>query len=68
MTTFTAAEDWHDSDMEAVVRKGERVTSERIEVLAMQYGIDTFQVVGAIIKVVEKPDGMHYTVYHAVNR
>jgi len=68
MTTFTAAEDWHNSDMEAVVRKGERVTSERIEALATMYGIDTFQVVGAIIRVVDKPDGMHYHIYHAVNR
>ena len=60
--TFTASEDWHNSDMDVVVEKGWEVTSQHIEELFSEYGMNTFHVVGAIIQVVEHPNGLHFVI------
>lgn len=60
---FIAAEDWHNSDMDVVVKKGWEVSSEIIEALAVRYGMDTFHTVGAVVHAIEIPyDGLHFVI------
>ena len=69
MKAFIAAQDWENSDGDVVVKAGQPVGAEEIEALAQQYGMDRFQVVGALIVAEDDQYGrLHFTVQHYINR